>query len=99
MYDQTGRPISSGSHPQFHCEVTASGLKWAPFSWDRIFGFVPLATTDRIREARRAALESAGGVRLKSRPERVMRTVLKSTQRPTLSSTLRGQIARAQRCT
>lgn len=98
MYDQTGRPISSASHPQFHCEVTASGVKWEPFWWGRIFGSVPRDTTDRIREGRRAALENAGGVRRRSRPERVMRTVLKSTQRPTLSSTLRGQIARAQRC-
>lgn len=99
MSDLTGTPISWESLTQWQREVivSATGLGLCSLARTGVFG--RRATTDLIREARLAALVSAGGVRRKSRQERVMRTVLRSTPRRTLSYTLPGQIAKRERFT
>lgn len=99
MSDLTGPSISWASLMPWQREVIASVAGLEPFSLERTIESDRRGTTAHIQEARLVAVGNAHGVSRKSRPGRVMRTVLRSTQKPTLSYTRPGRIARARRST
>jgi hypothetical protein len=97
MSDQAGRRISWGSLLPWHQEVIVSDAALERFLWDEIFEFGPRGTTDRIREARLAALENASDAFQTNRQGQGMSPVLKSMPRPMRSSMRLGKTARARR--